>query len=99
MTSDSGDTPAQGSGDASTDPEDDPFLNELGDDIRDVLGADADITFRDYSDHIDVRILPNDVKRVLEEKYDGVTVTPYNGFRMTLQKRADADQQDGAADP
>lgn len=94
MSSNETDPPARARGDTATESAADPFLTELGDDIRDIVGADADITIREYADHIDIRVLPTDVKQVLEAKYNDVTVTPYRGFGMTLQHQPDDEQQD-----
>lgn len=94
MSSDETDTPGQTNEDAEPDPAADPFLNDLGDDIRALMGGDAEITIREYSDHVDIRVLPTDIKRVLEEKYDDVAVTPYKGFGITLQQQSQTTQQD-----
>lgn len=51
------------------------------------FGEDADITVYDVGDHLDVRVLPQDVKESLETDHD-VEVVPYNAMRFTVRRSA-----------
>lgn len=51
------------------------------------FGEDADITVYDVGDHLDIRVLPNNVKEDLESEHD-LEVVPYNALRMTVRKKS-----------
>jgi hypothetical protein len=57
------------------------------DELAEQFGDDADITVYDVGDHLDVRVLPKEVKENLETEHD-VEVVPYNAFRLTVRRRA-----------
>lgn len=57
------------------------------DELAAQFGDDADITVYDVGDHLDVRVLPNEVKESLETEHD-VEVVPYNAFRLTVRREA-----------
>jgi hypothetical protein len=63
--------------------------SELPSIIREELaaqfGENADITVYDVGDHLDIRVLPNDVKDDLESEHD-LTVVPYNALRLTVRR-------------
>ena len=57
------------------------------DELAAQFGDEADITVYDVGDHLDVRVLPNEVKENLETEHD-VEVVPYNAFRLTVRREA-----------
>jgi len=66
--------------------------NEICEEVKALFGEDVDVTVKDYSNHIDVRIVPNDAVAELEAEHEDLTVVPYNACQMTIRK------DDGAAD-
>ena len=59
---------------------------EIGDDVTAMFGDDVDVTVKDYSDYIDVRIVPNGAVDELEAEHENLTVVPYNACQMTIRK-------------
>jgi hypothetical protein len=59
---------------------------EIGDDVTAMFGDDVDVTVKDYSNHIDVRIVPNGAVDELEAEHEDLTVVPYNACQMTIRK-------------
>lgn len=57
------------------------------DELAAQFGEDADITVYDVGDHLDVRVLPKEVKESLETEHD-VEVVPYNALRFTVRRSA-----------
>lgn len=51
------------------------------------FGENADITVYDVGDHLDIRVLPRNVKEDLESEHD-LEVVPYNALRMTVRKKS-----------
>lgn len=45
----------------------------------------ADLKVERYADYLDVRVVPNDLAENIEHGHDGVTVTPYNALKFTIQ--------------
>lgn len=69
-----------------------PSGDDRGDDVATRIKRDiqqqypgAEIQFEEYADHLDVRIIPRSTAEELEMKYEGVTVTPYNALKLTIQ--------------
>lgn len=55
-------------------------------DIESLVGPDADIKIYQGSNHIDVRVIPQNIKHELEAKYEELNVVPYRGFKMTISR-------------
>lgn len=58
---------------------------DIEDDVRSLFGEDVEVTVREYSDHLDVRIMPDDAVASLEAEHDGLNCVPYNAFQMTVR--------------
>jgi hypothetical protein len=63
--------------------------NEIGEDIKALFGDDIDVTVKEYSNHIEIRIVPNGAVAELEAEHDDLTVVPYNACKMTIRKEDD----------
>ena len=72
------------------DEESSELWNEIGEDVKTLFGEDVDVTVNDYSNHIDVRIVPNDAVAELEAEHEDLTVVPYNACQMTIRKDDEA---------
>ena len=48
--------------------------------------SDVDVTVKDYTDYIDVQIVPNGAVDELEAGHDDLNVVPYNACQMTIRK-------------
>lgn len=59
--------------------------NQVKDGVEALFGGDVDITVYEYSDHLDVRVLPNGGVADIEAKH-GVTLVPYTACRLTIRK-------------
>lgn len=46
---------------------------------------DADLHIEQYTDYLDVRVVPHDVAAEIEDVFQGANATPYSAFRMTIQ--------------
>ena len=68
---------------------------EIGDDVTAMFGDDVDVTVKDYSNHIDVRIVPNGAVDELEAEHDDLNIVPYNACQMTIRKDGGVDEEDG----
>jgi hypothetical protein len=59
---------------------------EIGDDIMAMFGDNVGVTVKEYSNHIDVRIVPNGAVDEPEAEHEDLTVFPYNACQMTIRK-------------
>jgi len=69
---------------------------EIGDDVTAMFGDDVDVIVKEYSNHINVRIVPNGAVAELEAKHEDLTVVPYNACQMTI-RREDVDEDETGA--
>ena len=70
------------------DEESSELWNEVGKDVKALFGEDVDVTVKDYSNHIDVRIVPNGAVAELEDEHEELTVVPYNACQLTIRKES-----------
>lgn len=54
--------------------------------ILEAVGEDADVRVHPAGGHLDVRIIPRDLKDSIEGEHDDLEVVPYNALRLTIQR-------------
>lgn len=71
---------------SNDDPATAALWTQVKDDICSEFGDDAAIRVRQYSNHIEVSIIPERIKSQLERKHQDITVVPYHALQMTIRK-------------